>query len=548
MTTTRRGFLATTGTAIGTLASAALLVPRGLRAAPAEIRKPAPGTTGAGGPAGLVGASPLPPFAELAKRALDRAKSAGATYADARLVAMMREHVEVKDRRVERVSQSEEIGISVRVLVDGAWGFSATPQIVQLQVFAAVDRAIMQAKANAALAKRLGAPKVELAKVEPVTAEWVTPHTLDPFSIGPADKAELLLAATAAALGVKGVAHASASVTCVREDKLLLTTEGSKIHQVHLRVAPELGATAVDRRRGRFANREHDGPPMSIGWEHVTELDLPKLAVTTGEQVLQKLHAPVVEPGLRHVVLDPTNLYLTIHESIGHPTELDRAVGLEANFAGTSFLELADTGKLQYANERVSVFADRTQPGGLATTGWDDEGVPTSRWPIIDKGKFVGWQTTREQAAWIGETASHGCSYGNGYDGVQFQRMPNVSLQPGSEGYTTEDLINATDDGVYITGRGSWSIDQQRHNFQFGGQMFWRIKKGRLVTPLRDVAYQANTLEFWRSCDMLGGTSTYRLGGSMGDGKGEPSQSNAVSHGCPPARFKATIVRTGGAA
>lgn len=542
MTTTRRGFLAT-----GTLASAALLVPRGVRALPSATRAPAPADKAAGGPEALLSASPLPPHVALAQRTIDRAKASGATYADVRLVALTREHVEVRDRRVDRVSQSDQIGISIRVLVDGAWGFAATPQLVEAQVRKATDRALAGAKATAALRKRLGAPAVDLAKVEPVTASWVTPHTLDPFGIGPADKAALLLEATAAALGVTGVSHANASVTCVREDKLLLTTEGSRLHQIHLRVSPELTATAVDRRRGRFANRDHEAAPLAVGWEYVTELDLPKAAVGVAEQVLQKLHAPAVEPGSRHVILDPSNLYLTIHESIGHPTELDRAVGLEANFAGTSFLGLADTGKLQYGSERVDVFADRTQPGGLATTGWDDEGVPTSRWPLIDKGKFVGWQTTREQAAWIGETASHGCSYGHGYDGVQFQRMPNVSLQPGAEGYTTEDLINATEDGVYITGRGSWSIDQQRHNFQFGGQMFWRIKRGRIVSPLRDVAYQANTLEFWRSCDMLGGKSTYRLGGSMGDGKGEPSQMNAVSHGCPPARFRANVVRTGGA-
>ncbi|HWB82333.1 MAG TPA: TldD/PmbA family protein, partial [Nannocystaceae bacterium] len=225
---------------------------------------------------------------------------------------------------------------------------------------------------------------------------------------------------------------------------------------------------------------------------------------------------------------------------------LDRAVGLEANVAGTSFLAPSDTGKLQFGSKRVHVVADRTQPGGLATVAWDDEGVASSRWDIVKAGKLVDWQTTREQAGWIGQSASHGCSYGHGYDGVQFQRMPNVSLQPGTEGYTTEDLINATEDGVYITGRGSWSIDQQRHNFQFGGQMFWRIRKGRLTTVLRDVAYQANTLDFWRSCDMLGGAATYRLGGAMGDGKGEPSQMNAVSHGCPPARFKANVLRTGG--
>lgn len=543
MTTTRRGFLAT-----GTLASAALLVPRGVRALPSAVRGPAPEAVGAGGPEALRAASPLPPHVELAQRAIDRAKAAGASYADVRLVAWTREQVEVRDRRVERVSQGDSLGVSIRVLVDGAWGFAATPLITEAALRTITDRALDGAKASAALRKRLGAPAVELAKVEPVTATWVTPYTLDPFTIGPAEKAALLLEATAAALGVAGVTHAEAGIVSVREDKLLVTSEGSRIHQVHLRIAPELTATAVDRRRGRFASRDHEAAPLSIGWEYITELDLPKAAIGVAEEALQKLHAAPVEPGTRHVILAPSNLYLTIHESIGHPTELDRAMGLEANFAGTSFLKVSDTGKLQYANERVDVFADRTQPGGLATTGFDDEGVPTSRWPLIANGKFVGWQTTREQAAWIGQGASHGCSYGHGYDGVQFQRMPNVSLQPGPEGYTTEDLINATDDGVFITGRGSWSIDQQRHNFQFGGQMFWKIKRGRLVAPLRDVAYQADTLSFWRSCDMLGGASTYRLGGSMGDGKGEPSQMNAVSHGCPPARFKANVVRTGGAA
>ncbi len=542
MTTTRRGFLAA-----GTLASAALLVPRGVRGLPSEIRAPAPGAAGSPGLGALHEASPLPAHVALAQGALDRAKAAGASYADVRLVALTREHIEVRDRRVERVSQSDQIGLSVRVLVNGAWGFGATPQLIAAQVRKVTDRAVAGAKASAALARRVGAGPVELPRIAPVTANWATTHTLDPFSVGPAEKAALLLEAAAAVMGVAGVSHADARVTCVREDKLLLTSEGSRLHQIHLRVAPELTATAVDRRRGHFASRDHEAPPLAIGWEYLTDLDLVTAAVGVAQDALKKLHAPVVEPGQRHVILAPSNLYLTIHESIGHPTELDRAVGLEANFAGTSFLRVADTGVLQYANERVNVFADRTQPGGLATTGWDDEGVATSRWPLIEKGKFVGWQTTREQAGWIGETASHGCSYGHGYDGVQFQRMPNVSLQPGTEGYTTEDLINATDDGVYITGRGSWSIDQQRHNFQFGGQMFWRVKRGRIVSALRDVAYQANSLDFWRSCDMLGGASSYRLGGSMGDGKGEPQQMNAVSHGCPPARFRAAVVRTGGA-
>jgi TldD protein len=379
-----------------------------------------------------------------------------------------------------------------------------------------------------------------------VKGTWVSPHARDPFAVSPADKAALLLRATAAALGVKGVKHAKAGVTSVREDKIVLTSEGSRVHQIALRIVPELDATAVDRKRGRFAKRDHEAAPMLAGWEYVEELDLPGAAPQIATEALQKLHAPPVEPGKMNVILAPSNLWLTIHESVGHPTELDRALGLEANFAGTSFLKVADTGKLGYGSDRVHLVADRTQPGGLATVAWDDECVASQRWDLVRGGKFVGWQTTREQAGWIGEAASRGCSYGQGYGGVPFQRMPNVSLQPGSEGHTTEDLINATEKGVLVSGRGSWSIDHQRHNFQFGGQMFWKIEKGRLRGVLRDVAYQANTLEFWKSCDMLGGKGTYRLGGSMGDGKGEPSQSNAVSHGCPPARFTATVIRTGG--
>lgn len=284
---------------------------------------------------------------------------------------------------------------------------------------------------------------------------------------------------------------------------------------------------------------------MLAGYEHVTASDLVGGAPQIGEDALRKLHAAPVEPGKKQVILAPSNLWLTIHESIGHSTELDRALGWEANFAGTSFLTPDKRGRLKIGSERVQILADRTQPGGLATVGWDDEAVAAQRWPIVKDGVFVGWQTTRDLAAQAGEDSSRGCLYADSYASVPFPRMPNVSLQPGPEELTTEDLINATDDGILISGRGSWSIDQQRYNFQFGGQFFWEIKKGRLTRPLRDVAYQANTVEFWNSCDMLGGAGSYRLGGTIGDGKGEPSQSNAVSHGCPPARFTVNVLNTG---
>jgi TldD protein len=252
-----------------------------------------------------------------------------------------------------------------------------------------------------------------------------------------------------------------------------------------------------------------------------------------------------VTPGQRDLVLHPSNLWLTIHESVGHPTELDRALGYEANFAGTSFATTDKRGKLSYAAPHVSLYADKTTPGGLATCGYDDDGVKTQRWDLVRDGLFVGYQTTREQAAWIGEKSSRGTSYADSYRSIPFQRMPNVSLRPGTKPLETADLIAATDDGIYITGNGSWSIDHQRYNFQFGGQMFYEVKKGKVTRVLRDVAYQANTLQFWHACDLLGGEKSWQLHGSLSDGKGEPGQVNSVSHGCPPARFaKINILNT----
>jgi predicted Zn-dependent protease len=356
---------------------------------------------------------------------------------------------------------------------------------------------------------------ITLAPTPVVRGAWVSPMQVDPFAVPLQEKVDLLLAAAKAALAVPGVHHADASILAVREEKLLLTSEGSRVHQIFFRVNPGFTATAVDRRRGRFTSRDHEVAPMLAGFEHVTEADLVGSAPAIAEEALRKLHAAPVVPGKKQVILAPSNLWLTIHESIGHSTELDRALGWEANFAGTSFLTPDSRGKLKIGSDRGAPGRDRTQPGGLATTGWDDEAVAAQRWDLVKDGVFVGWQTTRDLAAAAGEERSRGCLYADSYASVAFPRMPNVSLQPGAEGYTTEDLISATEDGILISGRGSWSIDQQRYNFQFGGQFFWEIKKGRLTRPLRDVAYQANTVEFWSSCDMLGGAGTYRLGGSF---------------------------------
>ncbi len=544
MTTTRRTFLAVSG-----VASASLLLPVSIsRAAPAGSRRPAPPSPPIEKErtAAAIAGSPLPALRGLAHVAIETATKAGAGYADARLVRWQTERVSVRDDHLERVERRDEIGIGVRVLVDGAWGYAATHELRDDAVATAARQAVATARRSAKLLAELKAPRVELSDEPPVKGQWVAPHRIDPFSVAPADKAALLSSAARKVLSVPGIRHAAASVYAIGEDKLLVTSEGTEVHQIYFRLHPALEATAIDGRRGRFATRDHEAAPMLAGWEYVVDLGLEADAPQIAEDALRKLYAPSVKPGKRHVVLAPSNLWLTIHESIGHSTELDRAMGLEANFAGTSFIRPDDAGKLRIGSDTVTLVADRTQPGGLATTAWDDDGVAAGRWDIVRDGIFVGWQTTRDQATWIGEERSRGCSYGEGYRGLPFQRMPNVSLQPGKEGYTTEDLINATEDGVLVTGRGSWSIDHQRYNFQFSGQMFWEIKRGRVTTPLRDVAYQANTIDFWKSCDMIGGKGTYRLGGSFGDGKGEPSQSNAVSHGCPPARFIVNVVNTGG--
>jgi TldD protein len=466
-------------------------------------------------------------------RALEQAKRDGASYADARVVRRQQERIATREDHVVDVSAFDNYGIGVRVLADGAWGFAATATVDGASAEDAARRAVIMARANARVRKR----PVELALTNTYKDAWKTPLKVDPFTVSLAEKAEYLLSLWREARGVAGAKFGEAWCESLSEWKVLATSEGSRIEQAITRIAPGFSVTAVDPKLG-FESRRSEVPPMQAGWEYVTASPLKADARKIAEDAVEKLKAPSVEPGKRDLVLAPTNLWLTIHESVGHPTELDRALGLEANFAGTSFATVDKLGKLQYASDLVTIFADKTTPGGLATCGYDDEGVKTQKWDLVKNGKFVGYQTTREQAGFIGEKTSRGTSYGEGFDAFPFQRMPNVSLAPDEKGGTLQDLIAATDDGILITGDGSWSIDHQRYNFQFGGQKFHEIKKGKITRALRDVAYQSNSLDFWRSCDKVGGPASWMLNGALHDGKGEPGQSNAVSHGCPPARFR----------
>ena len=466
-------------------------------------------------------------------RALDAAKRAGATYTDVRIVRRRTESITAREDHVIGVSADETYGIGVRVVAFGAWGFAASATVDGPSAEQAARAAVAMARAARGALKS----PVDLARAPVVKGAWKNTYAIDPFAVPLAEKAQYLLDLWPSVRDVRLVKYTRAQFEALREHKIFASSEGSRVEQTIVRVSPSLEVTAV--MEGQFESRASELAPAQGGWEYVTGSTLKASARELAEDAVEKLRAPSVKPGRRDLVLAPSNLWLTIHESVGHPTELDRALGLEANFAGTSFATPDKRGKLQYGSEHVSIYADKTTPGGLATCAWDDEGVATQRWDLIKEGLFVGYQTTRDQAAFIGETASRGTSYAEDYKTVAFQRMPNVSLAPDSKSERSlKDLVAATDDGILISGNGSYSIDHQRYNFQFSGQTFHEIKGGKISGPLRDVAYQSNSLEFWRSLDMLGGPKSWELRGTLWDGKGEPAQANAVSHGCPPARFE----------
>lgn len=471
--------------------------------------------------------------------ALSTARASGASYADVRVHRRREENVSVRDDHPAGTTDSERYGVGVRVLKDGAWGFAATARVDALEVKRVTQKAVAIATANASLRDR----PIELAPTAAHVDVWQTPLAKDPFKIPVADKLELLLGISHTLRQQKVTAFSEASLSTRLEWKLFANTEGALIEQAITRIGPSYSVTLV--RDGDFVSRGWDGQARQAGWEYLAESRFVEDAAQVAEDAREKLAAPPVEPGRRDLILSPENLWLTIHESVGHPTELDRALGDEANFAGTSFATPDKLKKLQYAAPHVTLFADKTTPGGLATCGYDDDGVRTGRWNLVEQGRFVGYQTTREQAGWIGEPQSRGCAYAQDHASVPFQRMPNVSLQPGHEPLGVKQLIEATDDGVYVLGNGSWSIDHQRYNFQFTGQMFYEVKKGKVTRALRDVGYQSNTLEFWNACDLIGGAQEFRLGSAFDDGKGEPAQSNPVSHGCPPTRFrKISVINT----
>lgn len=473
---------------------------------------------------------------DLADKLIAHAKSLGASYCDVRLVRTMSQSVTARNNVVTGLSDNESYGMGVRVIKNGTWGFAGTRAVNETSGKQAIEEAVNIAENNS----KIQSIPLDLAPVDAVTSEWKTPIKKNPFDVSFKDRAQFLLDMHAlgatAAMGSNKLTLTS-DLRCVREEKYFASSDGSHIWQELTRIDPSTWATAADPAKGEFASRALFVLPQGRGFEYVEEYPYKDEIKQAAQEANEKLTATPVEAGKYDLVLHPTHLWLTIHESVGHPTELDRIMGYEANFAGTSFLPKEKWNGFTYGSSYMNIVADRTQEGALATVGYDDDGVPSQSYSLIEKGTLLNLQTTREQAKTIGEKTSRGQSYAEGWWNTPFQRMPNVSLQPNKKPTTLDDIIKDTDKGIFIKGNSSYSIDQQRYNFQFSGQVAYEVRDGKLGRMLRDVAYYGKTTKFWDNLDMLGDQSTYMLGGAMYDGKGEPMQSNPVSHGCPVARF-----------
>ena len=475
------------------------------------------------------------PLMATADAALSTATSAGASHVDVRIERVRTGALQLRDAHPESQSDDTVTGVGVRVIVNGAWGFASSPEISPTSAEKLAKIAVAMAKTS----KPLSTEEVALVS-EPVYGKqsWVSDYEIDPFSVPDAAKIARLAELSTKLLSSATVNHVSAYTMYVKEQKFYADSYGTSTTQQRVRVQANIEAISVGDHG--FESMRTLAQPAGYGWEWMdnriynwdAEVDeLPSL-------LAEKVQAPSVEAGKYDLLIHPSNLFLTIHESIGHATELDRAIGYEANYAGTSFATPEKLGHLKYGSDLMNVTGDRITPHGLSTVGFDDEGVAAQQWDIIKDGVLVGYQLDRRIAARVGRERSNGCAFADSPAHVPIQRMPNVSLQANPTGLDLNALIESVEDGIFIKGDKSWSIDMQRYNFQFTGQQFHRIKNGKLVGQLKDVAYQATTTDFWGAMRSVGGPSTYVLGGAFNCGKGQPGQVAAVSHGCPAAIFE----------
>lgn len=498
---------------------------------------------------------------KMADVALNAAKSKGATYADVRIGRYLNQVVATRETRVENISNSESYGLGVRVIANGSWGFAATNNMDDASIAKAAEAAVAIAKGNAKIMEE----PVQLATQKGFgEVSWKTPIEINAFEVPIADKVDLLLKVNSEAMK-GGAKYISSNLFMINEQKYFASTDGSYIDQDIHRIWPTFTLTKTDAASGKFETRNALSAPMGMGFEYLKPKDEEKIKggpVTMYKKrydiledvreaavhVDEKLKAKPIAPGKYDLVLDPSHLFLTIHESVGHPTELDRVLGYEANYAGTSFLTLDkwESKKFNFGSKEVNIIADKLETGSLGAVGYDDEGVKCGKWDIIKDGILVNYQTIRDQAHILGLKESQGCCYADSWDSIQFQRMPNVSLAPGNAALSAADMVKNVEKGIYMFGRNSYSIDQQRYNFQFSAQLAYEIKEGKIVGMFKDAAYQANTQEFWNSCVQRCDKNDYRLGGTFSDGKGQPGQASAVSHGSATTRFNGVnVINTG---
>lgn len=478
---------------------------------------------------------------QLAENAIDTARTLGASYADIRIILRHKNDLLVRNGHIAELDMSEDLGFGVRVIVDGAWGFASSARVNAEEIDRVTGLAVQVARASARLKKE----DVQLAS-EPVHRDvWVTPYVIDPFAVSLTDKLALLFAVDEELHKSIRIVVSTASMSFLKERQWMATSEGSFIDQTLLRSGAGFSATAV--KEGDVQVRSYPssfgGQYMSSGYELVLGLKLLENAPRIREEAVALLSADVCPPGEKTLVLEGSQVALQIHESVGHPSELDRVLGMEANFAGTSFATLDKLGNFQYGSPIVNLVCDNTIPGGLATAGYDDDAVRCQRWPIVQEGQFVGYQFNRELAHKIGAQRSVGSNRAEGWSHIPIVRNSNLSLMPGDQSF--EELIGGVDDGVYMATNRSWSIDQKRLNFQFGCEIAWEIKKGKLGRMLKNPNYQGITYEFWRSCEAIGSGDIWTLWGVPNCGKGQPGQVAEMSHGAAPARFRKVTVGVG---
>lgn len=480
---------------------------------------------------------------DLAIKALNIAQQLGASYADVRVMERTGEGIEVKNGRVEGVSSSTSSGFNVRVIVNGAWGFASSARMDDGEAERVAKQAVQIAHASALVA---GEP-VRLSPLPAQKGSYRTPMRVDPFSVPLNQKVQLLLDADSAMRSVKGVALTIGNIEYAREHKLFMSTEGSEIEQELFDCGAAISASAVDPESSEIQTRSYPNSfgrqAGTAGYEFVEAMQLTDHAVRIGEEAVQLLSAPQCPSGIMTVILDGPQVALQVHESCGHPIELDRVLGMEAGFVGKSFLT---TDKLnsgyRYGSDVVNIIADATTPGALGTFGWDDEGVPAQSTPIVTNGIFSGYLMSRDTAPLLG-LSSNGCVRADNWNRLPMIRMTNVSLQPGT--WKLPDLIADTSDGIYMSINKSWSIDDRRLNFQFGVEMAYEIKNGKLGRVLKNATYTGITPQFWGSCDAICGRDEWTVWGTPNCGKGEPMQTMRTGHGAAPARFRNVQVGVG---